>query len=315
MRRILSTTLIRTDVKCVAFGAVLAISLVLFLAVGCTSTAFAADKPANKSSDKSSSKAAAPAATASNAGVQGYTADTPIGIGTIVRLADSAAHKVAVSDKADLSRMYGVAVDRQRLQVSISDPSAKNQVFVATSGTYPTLVSSQGGSIKAGDYVTLSSVNGVAMKAGDDDVNVFGRAGANFDGKHDGTGKVTLKDTTGKQTGTAILGTIPVAIDVRTNPEKKSTKTKLPPFLQRLGEAIAEKPVGPLRIYLSIGITAICIISAIVILYSGIRSSLISIGRNPLSKKSIFRGLLEIILTSLLILIIGMFAVYLLLKL
>jgi len=53
----------------------------------------------------------------------------------------------------------------------------------------------------------------------------------------------------------------------------------------------------------------------LVTLYSGIRNALIAIGRNPLSKKSIFRGLLEIILTGFIILIIGLFAVYLLLKL
>ena len=70
-----------------------------------------------------------------------------------------------------------------------------------------------------------------------------------------------------------------------------------------------------MRIYLSIAITGLSIIVAITVLYSGVRNSIISIGRNPLSKKSIFRGLLEIILTAFLILIIGLFAVYLLLKL
>ena len=78
---------------------------------------------------------------------------------------------------------------------------------------------------------------------------------------------------------------------------------------------IAEKPVSPIRIYLSIGVASISVIAAIAIIYAGVRSGVISIGRNPMSKKSIFRALIETILTSLLILIIGMFAVYLLLKL
>jgi len=89
----------------------------------------------------------------------------------------------------------------------------------------------------------------------------------------------------------------------------------LPESLQRIGQAVAEKEVSPIRIYLSMGIVTLSILAAIVMLYSGIRNGVISIGRNPMSKKSIFRALLEVILTSILILVIGLFAVYLLLKL
>jgi hypothetical protein len=52
-----------------------------------------------------------------------------------------------------------------------------------------------------------------------------------------------------------------------------------------------------------------------VILYSGVRNTLISIGRNPLSKKTIYKGLIQIILMGLIIFITGLFGVYLLLKL
>ena len=109
--------------------------------------------------------------------------------------------------------------------------------------------------------------------------------------------------------------TIPVTIDIRRNPNDKSTKVNVPSFLERVGLAIAEKEISPVRIYLSMAITAICLIASLVVLYAGVRSGVISIGRNPMSKKSIFRALIETILTSVLILIIGLFAVYLLLKL
>jgi hypothetical protein len=62
-------------------------------------------------------------------------------------------------------------------------------------------------------------------------------------------------------------------------------------------------------------IAAVSLIAAIVMLAIGVRNSVISIGRNPNAKKSILRALTGIILTSLLILIVGMFTVYLLLKL
>jgi len=128
-------------------------------------------------------------------------------------------------------------------------------------------------------------------------------------------GTTVLKDVNGNTNQTVKLGSVPVTIDIKKNPNDKSTKSDLPEFLQRLGQQIAEKEVSPIRIYLSLGITLISILAAIAILYSGVRNGVISIGRNPMSKKSIFRALLEVILTSILILIIGLFAVYLLLRL
>jgi hypothetical protein len=247
--------------------------------------------------------------------VQGYSSDAVYDIGTIVQLTGKDANRVKISSQSQLQNMFGVVVDRNLLPVTITNSQLENEVFVAASGTYNVLVSNQGGPIVSGDYVTLSSINGVAMKASTEEKTVFGRANGSFDGKGVTLGTATLKDTDGKTNKTVTLGSVPVTIDIKSNPNIKSTKSDLPEVLQRIGQAVAEKEVNPIRIYLSLGITAISIIAAIAILYSGVRNSLISIGRNPMSKKSIFRALLEVILTSILILIIGLFAVYLLLRL
>ena len=247
--------------------------------------------------------------------VQGYAADAPIDIGTIVRLNGKNANRVAVASQAELQNMFGVVVDRSQLPITLSNGGIDNETFVAVSGTYQVLVSTQGGVIANGDYVTLSSINGVAMKASTEQKTVFGRANASFDGKGVNLGTTGLKDTSGKENKKVTLGSIPVTIDIRRNPNEKSTKTQVPELLERIGQAIAEKEVSPIRIYLSMAITAVSLIAAIAVLYSGVRNGIISIGRNPMSKKSIFRALLEVILTSILILIIGLFAVYLLLRL
>ncbi len=247
--------------------------------------------------------------------VQGYASDTPLDNGTIVQLTGKGANRVKISTQKELQNMFGVVVDRSQLPVTLSSEALENETFVAASGTYNVLVSTQGGSISSGDYVTLSSVNGVAMKAGTDEKTVFGRANGSFDGKGITLGTTTLKDTSGNTNKTVTLGSIPVTIDIKKNPNDKSTKVEVPEILERVGQAIAEKEVSPIRIYLSLGIMLISILAAIAILYSGVRNGLISIGRNPMSKKSIFRALLEVILTSVLILIIGLFAVYLLLRL
>ena len=247
--------------------------------------------------------------------VQGYAADAPIDIGTIVRLNGKNANRVAIASQAELQNMFGVVVDRSQLPITLSNGGIDNETFVAVSGTYQVLVSTQGGAITSGDYVTLSSINGVAMKASTEQKTVFGRANASFDGKGVNLGTTGLKDTSGKENKKVTLGSIPVTIDIRRNPNEKSTKTQVPELLERIGQAIAEKEVSPIRIYLSMAITAVSLIAAIAVLYSGVRNGIISIGRNPMSKKSIFRALLEVILTSILILIIGLFAVYLLLRL
>lgn len=247
--------------------------------------------------------------------IQGYAADTPIDNGTIVRLTGDNADRVTVASQDEVQNMFGVTVDRSQLPVTLSNEGLENETFVAVSGTYNVLVSTQGGDIQSGDYLTLSSLNGIAMKAGTEESTVFGRANASFNDKSVTLGRTSLKDSNGGPDQAIILGSIPVTIDIRSNPNDKSTEADLPEFLQRIGEAIAEKEVNPIRIYLSTAITAVSLIAAIAVLYSGVRNSLISIGRNPMSKKSIFRALLEIIFTSLLILIIGLFAVYLLLRL
>lgn len=249
------------------------------------------------------------------ASVQGYAADTPLDNGTIVQLTGEGSNRVKISTQAEASNMFGVTVDRNILPVTISDGSIENEVFIAVSGTYNVLVSTQNGPIAAGDYIELSSINGVGMKAGTEEVTVLGRANTGFDENGIALGRTTLKDVDGNTSKNVVIGAVPVTIDIRNNPNVLSTETNVPEFLRRLGQQIAEKEVSPIRIYLSLGITAVSIIAAIAIVYSGVRNAVISIGRNPMSKKSIFRALAEIILTALLILIIGLFAVYLLLRL
>lgn len=247
--------------------------------------------------------------------VQGYAADRPLDHGTIVQLTGKGSNTVTVAKQSELQNTFGVTVDPQQLSVKLSSDGLENEVFVAVSGTYNVLVSTQAGAIKAGDYVTLSSINGVGMKAGTEEETVLGRAASGFDGKGVTLGQSTIKDVDGNTTQTVKLGSIPVTIEIQRNPNEKSTKANVPEILERTGQAIAEKEVSAVRIYISLAIAVVSLIAAIAVIYAGVRNSVISIGRNPMTKKSIFRALMEIILTSLLILIIGLFAVYLLLRL
>lgn len=246
--------------------------------------------------------------------VASYAADQPIEYGTIVVLTGENSNRVKVATQADINNMFGVVVDRTQLPFSITNEGVQNETFVAVSGTYNVLVTNQEGAIESGDYLTLSSISGLAMRAGTEEVTVFGRANAPFNDASAALGETTLKDTNGG-TKKVKIGSVPVTIDIKNNPNHKSTDVNAPEFLKRVGEAIAEKEVSPIRIYISVAIAVICLIAAIAVLYAGVRNSVISIGRNPMSRRSIFKALLQVILTSALIVIIGLFAVYLLLKL
>lgn len=246
--------------------------------------------------------------------VQAYAADTPLENGTVVTLTGKDANRVTVATQKEVQNMFGVVVDPSRLPLTVTGGELENETFVAASGTYDVLVSTQAGDIVSGDYLTLSSIDGVLMKAGDEEVTVFGRANGSFNEHSVVLGTPSLKASDGSSK-TVRLGSVPATIDIKNNPNHKSTDSNLPEFLKRVGQAIAEKEVSPVRIYLSVGITVVTLIAAIAVLYAGIRSGVISIGRNPMSRKSIFKALMQVILTSLLILIVGLFAVYLLLRL
>lgn len=247
--------------------------------------------------------------------VKGYAADTPLDFGTVVELTGEASDRVKVATQPEMQNMFGIVIDPNSLPVRVNNPEIQNETYVAVSGTYNTLVSTQGGVIEKGDHLTMSSINGILMKAGTEESTVFGRAGVGFDGKGVILGNSSIQDTKGNVLDTVQLGSIPVTIDIKNNPNEPTTKTKVPDFLEQIGQAIAEKEVSSFRIYLSMAIAAVSLITALIVLYSGVRNSIISIGRNPMSRKSIFWALIEIILTAILILIIGLFAVYLLLRL
>jgi hypothetical protein len=255
-------------------------------------------------------------ATYGGGSVQSYAADAPIATGTIVQLTGQNASRVKVAEQSQLQNMFGLVVDRNQLPLTVSGgESVQNETFVAATGTYNALVSTEAGPIASGDYVTLSAINGIAMKAGTEEATVFGRANGSFDGRGVNLGTMAIKDRNGNTTQTVTLGSIPVTIDIKRNPNEVTTESNLPDFLQRVGQEIAEREVSPIRIYLSLGITLISVIAVIVMLYAGIRNAVVAIGRNPMSRKSVFRALLEVILTAILVLIVGLFAVYLLLRL
>lgn len=237
---------------------------------------------------------------------QGYAADGNLQRGMMVSIKEDDATKVQAVDTETSDKLHGVIVDANDAPVTLSAEGQK--VFVATSGKYDVLVSNQNGPIKPGEYITISSLAGIGMRVDDHQPFVIGKALEEFDGKN---GVASTAELDGR---TIQIGRVQTDILVARNPLQKPV-SNLPDFLRRAAENIAGKPVNTSRVYLS---TVIFILSTIVasnLLYGGVRNGIISVGRNPLSKKSIVRSMMQVIIVGITIFVSGIFGVYLLLRL
>ena len=242
---------------------------------------------------------------------EAYGSDKPLQKGMIVKLKKNDTTKVEAVTTDTADQMHGVVIGASDASVTLSASNAQN--YVATTGHYDVLVDTQGGPISPGDFITISAVEGIGMKAGNNDAVIIGRALAGFDGKSGVVSTTDLVDNQ-KHTQTIAIGRISLDIGVAKNPLLKATQTNVPEFLKKAATSLAGKPVSAVRIYTSIIVFFISTAIAASLMYGGIRSGVISIGRNPLSKKSIVRTMLQIVVTGLTIFITGIFGVYLLLK-
>lgn len=241
--------------------------------------------------------------------LQGYGSDEKLQRGMIVALKEDDESKVVPLTDTTADKFKGVIVEQNESPVTISSEDRQN--FVATVGPYEVLVSDENGSISPGDYLGISTTSGIATKANEFHTYVVGVAIGEFNGSGDALSSATTDS--GQQIN---IGRILADVSFGQNPfGRDPDQNKVPEVLKRIGESIADKPVTNFRLYLALTIFVGTVIIAGTMLFSGIRSAVIAIGRNPLSKSSIYRGLFQVILFGLIIFITGVFGVYLVLKL
>lgn len=243
---------------------------------------------------------------------QSYGYDQALQKGMIVQLKNDDPTKVEPLTQATADKMYGVTVDANDAPVTLSGEG--NKVYVAITGHFNVLVSSQNGAINSGDYITISAISGVGMKSDTTMPVIVGRALESFDGKTGAIGDAKITDNTGANT-TVRLARVQVDISVARNPLLKASQPNLPEVLRKATESIAGKEVSAAKAYVSLVIFIITTVTSGILLYGGVKSAIISIGRNPLSKASIIRGMLQVVLVGITIFLCGVFGVYLLLKL
>lgn len=233
---------------------------------------------------------------------RGFAAKGHLETGWVVALSKDKQGTVEAAPPNDSSRIYGVVIDPNDAPVTLNRQSG-DQVFVATSGTYPVLTSTQRGSIKPGDFLSISSTSGIAALADYEQSSIVGRAAAAFDGK---SGALSSGN------GYAV-GRINVNIEPRKNPLVKND-IAIPSFLRKIGEAVAGKPVSALRIYVALAILFTAVVLATTLLWASVKGGMIAMGRNPLNRAGIMNSMFRVVTAASVIFIVGLFGVYLLLR-
>ena len=244
---------------------------------------------------------------------QGYGADSVLQVGMIVGLKKDDPRMVEPISSNNAANTQGVVVAANDSAVLLGNDNEK--VYVASGGRFKVLVSNQNGDINTGDYVAVSSIDGVGMVANSDNPIVLGKAITDY--RSSDTNQVIstakVKNSSGKEVQLS-LGYVVVDISIGKNPLARNDNN-LPAFLSKASETIAGKPVSATKIYISLIIMFLATAVAASLLYAGVRNSMIAIGRNPLSRKLIVRGLFQVVFIGLIVFLCGIFGVYLLLKL
>jgi len=238
---------------------------------------------------------------------QSYSANEKLAEGSLVSLVDNSYDKVVTADNNNVDNLLGVVVNASGSVMSITG-GQENKTEVATGGTLQVLVSDVNGSIVKGSQITASPISGVGMKA-TSNVRVVGIAQSDLDATN--ASQQTYTDKNGKK-NTVLIGQIPVLVNVSYF-FKEPDKTLVPSALQSIANALAGRTVSTLPILISVAIFIITLIVVVSIIYAMIRSSIISVGRNPMSQSAIYRDLVQLSALVLAILMVGMIAIYLVL--
>lgn len=191
---------------------------------------------------------------------------------------------LATVDKSD--QLVGVVGSSPLIELS----NGESGIQVVTSGTTMALVSDLNGAIFTGDKITVSPISGIGMKAVEG-VNVIGTASASLESIKTETREIT--DKLGKSQ-TVRIGLIPVQVSAAFYSPTTDSSEFVPAFLQSMANNITGTAVSPMRVLIAALVLLLVLICVAALIYASIRSSIISIGRNPLSESAVRRSLLQV---------------------
>lgn len=238
---------------------------------------------------------------------QGYSTSDQLSLGSIVSLSNNSSGQVGAATSNNANSIIGVVIDAGNSLLALTNGQT-NQIQVATSGIEQVLVSNINGDVSQGDQITASPISGVGMKASTN-AKVVGIAQESLSNSN-GTSE-SYTDKSGNK-HTIAIGNVSVLVNVSYF-YKQPDKTLIPSAVQNIANALAGRAVSALPILISMGIFIVTLIVVVSIIYPMIHSSIISVGRNPMSQSAVYRDLVQMSALVLAILGVSVVAIYLVL--
>lgn len=239
---------------------------------------------------------------------QGFqTKDDNITAAALVGIEKNNPNSIELSRANAADRIVGVVSNKPLIELS----DGGSGVQVVTGGLTYALVSDLNGKVANGDKITASPIEGVGMKATKSTV-VVGTAQGDLEDVETETRSVT--DKTGKKQDIKI-GVLPVQVSVSYYSVPEGNPSFVPGFLQEVANNVGGRNVSPMRVLAATLILLLVFVSITVLIYSAVRSSIISIGRNPLSENSVRKSLLQMGFTVAGMLVFATLTIYLILTL
>lgn len=232
------------------------------------------------------------------------TSEADIAAGALVSTKADDSSVIELATTSSSTRLAGIVSTTALVELS---GNQQNETQVILSGSARALVSDINGPIHAGDKITASPIAGVGMLA-DTDAQIVGTAMNDF--KPTDSQKKVIKDKDGKD-HTVHVGSISLQIGI--SYYVAPTSQFVPPFLQNMADSIAGRPVSFMRILLGCVLLFLAFGSIFVLIYTSVKSGIISLGRNPLAATAIQRGLVGVVVIVLLIAALALLGVYLIL--
>lgn len=233
---------------------------------------------------------------------RGYaTDDTGLQTGMVAALSTEGSSKVERASQLNSQRVVGVVTTFNDSSVTVASGTAK--VLVETEGEVDAYVSDMGGTVTQGSLLVLSSVKGVLMKAATGTGGItIGIAAGDFSTAEHSTYSI---DENGKTKDIQIY-----KLKINLNHQGNSSGSTEDSPLSNIGRAIVGKNVGETRVVVALILFTIVLIAEGGIIYGAISASITALGRNPLARKVIRQEMVRVIIIALLVLMLGLGAVY-----
>lgn len=236
---------------------------------------------------------------------RGYlSGDDKLRVGMAVALSAGADNKVERASQENQRAAIGIATTIDGSLVTIANSSA--QVLVETEGEIDAYITDIGGDVVRGDLLTVSPFKGILMKANASADYVIAIAAS--DTEFTGAESYDLADAS---SSSARIIKSRVSLNNASAGTGSSRSTNA---LSRIGRSITGRDVSEVRVLIALIIFVIVLIAEGGIIYGAISSAVSALGRNPLAGKMIHRELIRVILVAVTVLILGMSAVFVILK-